>query len=541
VWGRWHNPFFLEPPLLSIGLLWGLPGLGVVLWLLFRNWRRGRSGWGSARWIGAPVLAWCLLLAWPKPQIPAPALLVFGIDGATYEVADVLMAQGDLPTLASLEARGSRGVLRSMEPMFSPLLWTTMATGKIPEEHGIRGFRVQASELSTPRFWDVAIAEGHRVGIYKWLVTYPPRELDGFMVPAWLAPGPETVPQELSFIKELELSHRLKRQRVEAGRGPLSLAVAGVRGGLRLGTLVQAALCWWGERSGNWSGRERRLAMEPLRVEMDRDVFLYALRTQAPSVATFTDYATDGLAHLFWGEGEIVADAYRQADRVLGEILSSLDGEPMVVVLSDHGFRSSEAGGHVSLRPLTDRLEARLSESHGAVEVNRLGIKLRVRFKGEGDLTALEASVRDLLDSGGEPFYRVERIPQDPLALGLSLENEEVDEAAIAAGTVGGEPLSHYLRLAPPFLGDHDDAGILLAAGPGVPQLDLGEVELLDIAPSLLGLLGIAPADDQSGEVLFGTRLPGPASRDDLVGDWQLGEGEDGVDEERLRALGYVE
>ena len=156
-------------------------------------------------------------------------------------------------------------------------------------------------------------------------------------------------------------------------------------------------------------------------------------------------------------------------------------------------------------------------------------------------MDALEASVRALLDSEGEPVYRVERIPQDPLALGLSLEEEEVDEAAIAGGTVGGEPLSHYLRLAPPFLGDHDSAGILLAAGPGVPQADLGEVDLVDIAPSLLGLLGIAPADDQLGQVLFGTRLPGPASRDELVGDWLLGEGVDGVDEERLRALGYVE
>ena len=57
------------------------------------------------------------------------------------------------------------------------------------------------------------------MGTYKWLVTWPPKlSAGGFQVPAWLAPEPDTVPESLSFVKEIELSRRLKRQRVVAVR-----------------------------------------------------------------------------------------------------------------------------------------------------------------------------------------------------------------------------------------------------------------------------------------------------------------------------------
>ncbi|MBI4719878.1 MAG: alkaline phosphatase family protein, partial [Chitinivibrionia bacterium] len=80
-----------------------------------------------------------------------------------------------------------------MEPALSPLLWTSMATGKNPEEHGILGFTV--SDVGTGRkipitrlhrrvdaVWNFLSDVDLRVDIVGWLATYPPEEINGIMV-----------------------------------------------------------------------------------------------------------------------------------------------------------------------------------------------------------------------------------------------------------------------------------------------------------------------------------------------------------------------
>ena len=45
-----------------------------------------------------------------------------------------------MPETAKLMARGSFGTLETLEPTESPPIWTSIATGKRPEKHGITGF-----------------------------------------------------------------------------------------------------------------------------------------------------------------------------------------------------------------------------------------------------------------------------------------------------------------------------------------------------------------------------------------------------------------
>ena len=51
------------------------------------------------------------------------------------------MRQGLLPNLAALVARGRTWELESVNPMISPLVWTTLATGRSPVDHGVGGFQ----------------------------------------------------------------------------------------------------------------------------------------------------------------------------------------------------------------------------------------------------------------------------------------------------------------------------------------------------------------------------------------------------------------
>jgi hypothetical protein len=317
---------------------------------------------GAALWMLAGF-AWLASASSPTEKLPLK-VLIFGVDGATFEVLDAHAPA--LPNFAALRAEGTRGVLTSMEPMFSPLLWTTLASGRPPDEHGIRGFNVHSDDCRVARWWDVAEDAGLGVGLYKWLVDYPPRSFrtGGFWVPSWLAPDVHTWPAELSVVKELELSKRLRRKQIATTRSSGELALELARQGVRLSTLARAA---------GWSLRERlfhpdtvtvNVEMQLLRGWIDHDVFLAWLRRTKPGVASFNYYATDGLAHLYWDRyergGPELLSAYGQADAILGSLRAAISPETRLIVVSDHGFKAMDGSGLAGqFAPLTERLKLR--------------------------------------------------------------------------------------------------------------------------------------------------------------------------------------
>ncbi len=67
-------------------------------------------------------------------------LIVLGIDGMDPATVDLLMSEGKLPNFAKLRQQGAYGRLLSQKPILSPIIWTTIATGKSPREHKIGHF-----------------------------------------------------------------------------------------------------------------------------------------------------------------------------------------------------------------------------------------------------------------------------------------------------------------------------------------------------------------------------------------------------------------
>jgi len=95
----------------------------------------------------APLTALALLAACggseapSAAQAPHPKVAIFGVDGATFAVIDPLLKEGRLPALAGLIERGAKVVLHSdLAEGASPVLWTSIATGVRKDEHGIGGF-----------------------------------------------------------------------------------------------------------------------------------------------------------------------------------------------------------------------------------------------------------------------------------------------------------------------------------------------------------------------------------------------------------------
>ena len=67
-------------------------------------------------------------------------LLLVGWDSADWKLLHPLMDSGATPAAAHLVNTGSSGNLTTLEPQLSPMLWTSIATGKMAYHHGVPGF-----------------------------------------------------------------------------------------------------------------------------------------------------------------------------------------------------------------------------------------------------------------------------------------------------------------------------------------------------------------------------------------------------------------
>ncbi|HMB70966.1 MAG TPA: alkaline phosphatase family protein, partial [bacterium] len=64
-------------------------------------------------------------------------VLVIGVDGGTWKTLDPLREAGVMPNLDALCKRGVTARLQTDLPTYSPNLWTSIATGKTLDKHGI--------------------------------------------------------------------------------------------------------------------------------------------------------------------------------------------------------------------------------------------------------------------------------------------------------------------------------------------------------------------------------------------------------------------
>lgn len=126
-----------------------------------------------------------------------PRLIVIGIDGGCWDYLDPLLGSGQLPNLQHLIDNGLRGILKSTMPPITPPAWSSFITGKNPGKHGLFDFIVQTGDGCVPFssvhrhgtcFWKYLNNAGFRVGVVGIPVTYPPEEVDGYMIAGFGAP-----------------------------------------------------------------------------------------------------------------------------------------------------------------------------------------------------------------------------------------------------------------------------------------------------------------------------------------------------------------
>jgi tetratricopeptide (TPR) repeat protein len=120
-------------------------------------------------------------------------VLVIGLDGLDWKLVEPWARSGRMPNLQRLMRDGSWGVMDTIEPMLSPLIWTSMATGFSPDIHGILDFveiesttgqyrPITGRSRRVPALWNIASAFSKTVSVVGWWATWPAERVNGVMV-----------------------------------------------------------------------------------------------------------------------------------------------------------------------------------------------------------------------------------------------------------------------------------------------------------------------------------------------------------------------
>ena len=446
-----------------------------------------------------------------------------GIDGATWERMEPLIAQGKLPNTATLMEQGAHGVLRSLPSLVSPRIWTSIATGKVPEKHGVTGFFATAHDVKAARIWDIVERYGGSIGLLGMIPTWPPRPVKGFMIPGWMARDSETYPADLRFIKELEIGEKNERRRRFAEYFKLSLSA--LQHGIRVPTLAYALCLILYDKLFAPPHLELIYRKRLIKFWLQADLLCWLLERNNLVFAGVRFDLIDSISHRYWKYmepqgfasvsrenvhryGNVIPRGYMEVDKAIGRILERLDKDTTVIVVSDHGFQANLSKGSgataaVKIEPLIQRLS--LPTNIDGFSVGRSFTVNTRRTTREAERTMDEAFEKlktvSILGTQ-EPIFRVSRI--DPYTLHLKLKRiPGKDDQLMIAGTAYKAHEILQLRDSSVISGTHQEEGIIIIRGNGVkPSYRLRKASVLDVTPTLLYLLGLPVAEDMDGEVL---------------------------------------
>jgi tetratricopeptide (TPR) repeat protein len=313
-------------------------------------------------------------------------LLLIGLDGADWDVIDPMIARGELPHLAALRRAGAWGRLRSNVPTLSPLLWTTVATGKSPDRHGINDFLVvdpksgkrvpiNATFRKVRAFWNILSEADLPVDVIAWWASWPAEPIRGHLISDRVAYstfdiadrgalGGAVFPPEYAAtverlrVRDTDIAYEQVAQFLHVSRAEFAAARAAGperRGSpphpeavisLQVFTRVLAATETYRRvaldllRNG---GKDRRLlAVYFQGIDEVNHRFAHCAPPQA-ALCPPGDYARFK---------DAVAGFYRYQDGIVGELLDAAP-DSTTLVLSDHGFASGE-GRPTDVKPFIE-------------------------------------------------------------------------------------------------------------------------------------------------------------------------------------------
>ncbi len=129
----------------------------------------------------------------PMTESLVRKLLLIGWDAADWQMMHPLIDAGRMPNLKQLVERGVIGNLMTLQPVLSPILWTSIATSKRAYQHGVYGFveptpdgtALRPTSSSTRKckaLWNMLANSGKRCQALNWYASHPAENINGVCV-----------------------------------------------------------------------------------------------------------------------------------------------------------------------------------------------------------------------------------------------------------------------------------------------------------------------------------------------------------------------
>ena len=252
-------------------------------------------------------------------------VVVIGLDGVPYSFLQELLRRGELPNFRSLFSEGSLVRMNSTVPCVSSVAWSSYMTGRNPGKHNIYGFVDRNREtldsyiptsknMGCTSLWEVLGQQGKRVLVINVPLTYPPRPVNGILIGCFLCMNMDKVayPKEISQTLK-SLGYRIDADARQAKKNEASF-LADLHETLR--KRVEVSLHLYDKEE--WDFFQLHI------METDR----------------INHFLWDGWVDETSSHRNDFLQFYRALDKALGEIVSRIDPESEILVLSDHGFCS---------------------------------------------------------------------------------------------------------------------------------------------------------------------------------------------------------
>ena len=305
-----------------------------------------------------------------------PPIVVVGMDGLEWAVMKPLLDAGKLPNFQKLIERGVGGGLATFQPTFSPVVWTSIATGMPREKHGIMyfsewrngrpvpgGLPYTSNSRKVPAVWNIASDHDRDVLSVGWWVSWPAEQVNGRVVASYAAqaqgqllwkPGiwKDGLP-ELTFPKGLK---EVIAPHLEAGRpdGPVRSDYEEIFNRIPGDALPPEQM-----DQDPWAFPRGRDAFFRISYHADRthlEIFKEQLAEYCASLNMIYFGLPDVAGHFWWRYREPGAfqysippeqaaqlqrhidKSYIIADGFLADIVASAPDNARIMVISDHGM-----------------------------------------------------------------------------------------------------------------------------------------------------------------------------------------------------------
>lgn len=329
--------------------------------------------------ISAIVAGYFFVLKKEEPSADSPHVVIIGLDGAGWNLIDPLLEEGFLPNIKYMKDRGGYGTLETIRPVKSSVIWTSIATGKSMVKHGVVDWTYinknnievpyRQSERRVKAVWNIIGELGWKVGIINWFITFPPEEVNGYMISEEFRHFGRRNFSKVSVTYPKNLLGKLEFARFK-------------RKDFR-NVLEEENLPNFKERHSGYGGESRLVQNYDNFVLQDKTIDLTSLYLfQRFPVDLFLSYfrmidvvshfacayiapellakgveeekkgkvTSATLAQIDQDFSRVMKPIYSYSDRILGKFLERLGPQSTMIVVSDHSFGYNKGGyGHTNL------------------------------------------------------------------------------------------------------------------------------------------------------------------------------------------------